>query len=55
MRERIIRPRKGDLEAATEPHESVPSGEYAGRVEICDLCGLSRANRLMHPEEDRRG
>lgn len=49
--DRTIRPRKGDLEKATEPHESLPSGEFAGRsrVEVCDLCGLARANQLMHP------
>lgn len=48
----IVRPRQGDLEAACRPHTSVPSGEYTGRtnVEVCDLCGLVRANRLMHPE-----
>jgi hypothetical protein len=37
-----IRPRPGDLEAATHPHAPVPSGEYVGNgVELCDLCGLS--------------
>jgi hypothetical protein len=37
-----IRPRSGDLEAATHRHAFVPSGEYVGaHVEICDLCGLS--------------
>lgn len=48
----IVRPRFGDLEAATRPHESIPSGEYVGRnyVEVCDLCGLTRANRVMHPD-----
>jgi hypothetical protein len=45
-----IRPRRGDLEAATQPHTSVPSGEFVGLVEVCDLCGLTRVNPLMHPD-----
>jgi hypothetical protein len=47
-----VRPRKGDLEAATRPHVPVPSGEYVGPgVERCDLCGFAFANRTAHPPE----
>jgi len=44
---RTIRPRPGDLEAATTRHPFVPSGEYVGsRVELCDLCGLSITSQM---------
>lgn len=49
-----VRPRKGDLEAATTPHPFQPSGEYFGygqTKERCDLCGLvQRGDGTMHPE-----
>lgn len=49
-----IRPRRGDLEAATTPHPFRPSGEYVGygqTKERCDLCGLvQRGDGTMHPE-----
>jgi len=52
-RERTIRPRRGDLEAATTPHPFQPSGEFAvapSRAEVCDLCGLAqRGDGTMHP------
>lgn len=54
LRERTeVRPRKGDLEAATQPHPFQPSGEHAGasRAERCDLCGLTqRGPDTMHPD-----
>jgi hypothetical protein len=47
---RTIRPRPGDLEAATRPHVPVPSGQYVGAsVEVCDLCGCSFTNQSAHP------
>lgn len=49
-----IRPRKGDLEAATQPHPFQPSGEYVGygqTKERCDLCGLvQRGPGTHHPD-----
>ena len=49
----VIRPRPGDLEAATHPHVPVLSGEHVGAgVELCDLCGLSWGSPL-HVSEDR--
>ena len=47
----VVRPRPGDLEAATRQHLFVRSGEHHGRtgVEICDLCGLSWSNERIHP------
>lgn len=52
MAAKIVRPREGDLERATRIHLSEPSGEFAGvsAREICDLCGLLRANDVMHPQ-----
>ena len=48
---RTIRPRKGDLEAATTRHVPVPSGEYIGAgVELCDLCGLSWPSPMHYPD-----
>lgn len=52
---RTVRPRYGDLEAATHRHEFVPSGEYVGsHVELCDLCGLSLPSR-MHSNQGQVG
>jgi hypothetical protein len=52
---RVVRPRFGDLEAATHPHSFVPSGEYVGsRVEICDLCGLSFPSPLHTGRREAR-
>jgi len=55
MREQIIRPRRGDLEAATQPHPFRSSGEYVGpaRVEVCDLCGLAQRTARIHLEETK--
>ena len=37
-----VRPRPGDLEAATRRHPPVRSGRYVGTgIELCDLCNLS--------------
>jgi hypothetical protein len=50
---RTIRPRPGNLEAATRPHTFVPSGEFlqfGNRMERCDLCGLIQRGTRMHPE-----
>jgi hypothetical protein len=50
---RTVRPRRGDLEAATHRHPFRPSGEFTGAswVEVCDLCGLSqRGPGTMHPD-----
>lgn len=46
-----IRPRKGDLEAATSPHPFRPSGEFVGygTGEKCDLCGLVQRGTWIHP------
>lgn len=52
----MIRPRFGDLEAATRPHPFQPSGEYLGygnHKERCDLCGLVQRDTPMHPKEDQ--
>lgn len=48
-----IRPRRGDLESATQPHTFQPSGEHAGAswVEVCDLCGLAQRTNRIHPEQ----
>lgn len=54
----IIRPRKGDLEAATSPHPFRPSGEYVGYgtdKERCNLCGLVQRGTPMHPENGEKG
>lgn len=50
-----IRPRRGDLEAATHPHAFRPSGELVGRpkAEVCDLCGLAQRGTRIHPEGKR--
>jgi len=50
MSERTIRPRPGDLERATRPHDPVRSGEFVGvgGPELCDLCGLSVTNLTIH-------
>lgn len=50
---RVIRPRRGDLEAATQPHPFRCSGEYVGRsrAEVCDLCGLVQRGTWIHPVE----
>ena len=55
MREQTIRPRRGDLEAATQPHPFRSSGEYVGpaRVEVCDLCGLAQRTARIHLEETK--
>lgn len=48
----IIRPRRGDLEAATQPHTFRPSGEYVGAGrEKCDLCGLAQRGTWVHPDD----
>lgn len=53
-RKTTVRPRRGDLEAATTPHPFRPSGEYVRinqQGERCDLCGLvQRGPGTMHPE-----
>lgn len=52
----MVRPRRGDLEAATTPHPFRSSGEYVGygkTGERCDLCGLcQRGPGTMHPVTD---
>lgn len=55
MPDPIIRPRRGDLEAATQRHAPVPSGKYVTSLgpERCDLCGLSWGSR-MHTEDPQR-
>lgn len=48
-----IRPRRGDLEAATQPHPFRPSGERAVapvRIEVCDLCGMAQRGTWVHPD-----
>lgn len=50
----VVRPRKGDLEAATAPHPFRPSGEYVGygqTRERCDLCGLVQRGPGTHHNE----
>lgn len=47
----MTRPRRGDLEAATERHAFRPSGEYVGygqTKERCDLCGLVQQGEGTH-------
>ena len=44
------RPRPGDLEAAARPHAFRP---YDVNPERCDLCGLPRRVRWIHPDAMR--
>lgn len=47
----LVRPRKGDLEAAAARHTFQPSGEYVGlgqTKERCDLCGLVQQGEGTH-------
>lgn len=45
----LVRPRPGDLERATKPHDFEPSGEHVCLAERCDVCGLVQRGTWIHP------